>query len=68
MTPDFTIFSDVPHPTVYLFTPVSTAARQWASAHLPTDVPKVGESFVVESRFISDIVQAVIREGMQVSG
>jgi len=51
--------------TIWLFTPISKAALQWCYAHLPDDAPRWGQcSYVVEHRFISDIVEGARRDGL----
>lgn len=51
--------------TIWLFTPISKAALEWCRKHLPDDAPRWGQcSYVVEHRFISDIVERARQDGL----
>jgi hypothetical protein len=51
--------------TIWLFTPISNAALQWCYKHLPEDAPRWGHcSYVVEHRYIEDIVAGAKRDGL----
>ena len=50
---------------VWLFTPISNAAVQWLRKKLPEDAPRWGaESYVIEHKFISDIVERAREDGL----
>jgi len=65
--PDFHLFSDVPHATVYLLTPYSKSACQWVSEHIPDDATWFGSSIVVEHRFAAALLAQIERDGLVVS-
>jgi hypothetical protein len=46
--PDFHLFSDVPHFTVYLLTPYSQSACAWVAEHISDDAMRFGSSIVDE--------------------
>ena len=51
--------------SIWLFTPISNAATQWLYKHLPEDAPRWGAcSYVIEHRFISDIVERARQDGL----
>lgn len=53
------------HGTIFIFTPVSEAGKQWCYNHLPEDCPRWGIlGFVVEHRYIADIVAGARRDGL----
>jgi hypothetical protein len=64
--PDFGIFSDVPHPTVYLLTPYSKAACAWVAEHIPDDALWFGSSIVIEHRYAAALLGQIERDGMTV--
>jgi hypothetical protein len=50
--------------TIFLLTPLSSAANEWVSEHLPEDAMRFGGSIVVEHRFISPIVAGIQSDGL----
>ena len=50
--------------TIWIFDPISTAALQWCYAHLPEDCPRWGKGYVVEHRYIEDIVNGAKRDNL----
>lgn len=55
------------HGTIMLLTPCSDAGREWVDSHLPEDALTWGTSVVVEPRFIFDIAEGAIRDGLEVA-
>jgi hypothetical protein len=64
---DFHLFSDVPHPTIYLLTPNSKPACAWVADHIPDDAMWFGSSIVVEHRYCAALVAQIERDGLRVS-
>jgi hypothetical protein len=52
-TSDFLIAK---HGSIILLTPISEDANTWCAENLPSDAMRHGASYVVESRYIDDIV------------
>ncbi len=52
------------HGTIFLLSPVTEAATEWADEHLPRDAMHFGDAIVVEHRFIFDIVRGFIDDGL----
>jgi predicted thioesterase len=50
--------------TIFLLTPVTEAATEWASEYLPDDAIHFGNAVVVEHRFIGDIVSGFMNDGL----
>lgn len=50
--------------TIFLLTPVTEAATDWANEHLPEDAMHFGHAIVVEHRFIRDIVSGFTNDGL----
>jgi len=48
--------------TIWIFDPISNAAKQWCYAKLPEDAPRWGKGYVVEHRYIEDIVNGAKRD------
>lgn len=54
--------------TIYLLTPCTDAGRDWVKEHIPEDAIRWSkESVVIEHRFIEDIVNGAINDGLEVS-
>ena len=62
-TPDFEVSC---HGSIYIFTPLTPAAREWVAEFLPEDAQRWAGGVVVEHRFIADIVQGAQRDGLSV--
>jgi hypothetical protein len=62
-TPDFEVSG---HGSIYIFTPLTPAARDWVADFLPEDAQRWAGGTVVEHRFIADIVQGAQRDGLSV--
>jgi hypothetical protein len=54
------------HGSIYIFTPLTPAAREWVAKFLPEDAQQWAGGTVVEHRFIADIVQGAQRDGLSV--
>lgn len=52
--------------TLFLITPLTELARQWFAEHLPEDALTWGDATVVEHRFIGDIVEGLLSDGLVV--
>lgn len=54
--------------TVHLLIPKTEAAHQWVKDHLPDIQPwqKVGEAISVEHRYIGDILEGIVEDGLTV--
>jgi hypothetical protein len=50
--------------TIFLLTPVTEAATEWANEYLPGDAMHFGDAIVVEHRFIRDIVDGFTNDGL----
>lgn len=61
--PDFEVAC---HGSIYIFTPLTPAAREWVAEFLPEDAQQWAGGTVVEHRFIADIVQGAQRDGLSV--
>jgi hypothetical protein len=62
-TPDFTLRS---HGSICILTPVTDAAREWCGGNLPEDVQVWGGGYVIESRYVGDIVAGFQAEGLTI--
>lgn len=54
------------HGTIYLVRPVSEAAVQWINEHVDTDAQRWGTAIAVEHRYIRDIVDGMLADGLNV--
>jgi hypothetical protein len=52
--------------SVYLFKPLTPAARAWLDEHVSHNRQEWAGAIVVEHRFIGDIVRGTIADGLQV--
>ena len=62
-TPDFEVSA---HSSIYILTPLTPAARDWAAEFLPEDAQRWAGGVCVEWRFIADIVEGARRDGLSV--
>jgi hypothetical protein len=53
------------HGSIWLLTAVTVAAQDWTAVHIP-DAQMWGASFVVEHRFVDDIVEGIRVDGLTV--
>jgi hypothetical protein len=67
MEVDFTVYSDGPHPSIYLLTPHTPAARAWLGENVQTESYQfIGTSLALEHRYIAEIVAGIRADGMEV--
>jgi hypothetical protein len=55
------------HGSLFLLRPLSSAAKQWMQEHLPVDEPETqfwGDAIVTEPRYVTPIVDGIIRDGL----
>lgn len=52
--------------SIFLLTPLTPAAVEWADEHLPEDAQVFAGGIVVEHRYIGDIANAVHIDGLSV--
>lgn len=50
--------------SVFLLTPITKRAREWADEHLPKDRQTLGTGIAVEHRYIVEIVEGIKRDGL----
>jgi hypothetical protein len=61
-------FSVSNHGSLFLLTPLSEAAREWAQVHIDMDSAlRFAGAIVVEHRYIADIVAGIQNDGLAVS-
>lgn len=60
---DFTVQNE--H-SIFLLHPHTEAARTWIAEHIPVDAMMWGNAIVVEHRYISDIVDGIKSDGLEV--
>ncbi|HEY1801914.1 MAG TPA: hypothetical protein VGG46_13370 [Terriglobales bacterium] len=62
----FADFSVTDGGTVYLFQPLTEDARQWLAEHCPLDDEHqyFGNALVIEPRYLANIVELAIRDGL----
>jgi hypothetical protein len=56
------------HGTIYIFTPLTPAARDWVAEFLPDDAQRWAGGIVIEHRYIWDVVIGARRDGLVVRG
>jgi hypothetical protein len=56
------------HGTIYIFTPLTAAARDWVAEFLPEDAQRWAGGTVIEHRCILDVVIGAQRDGFVVRG
>jgi hypothetical protein len=54
------------HGTIFIFTPLSPAARDWVAEFLPEDAQRWAGGVAIEHRYISDVVIGAQRDGLVV--
>ena len=63
MDTDFTIGGGG---TLYILRPNTDAAKAWVDEHIPADAQRWSGGVAVEHRYIGDIVNGILAEGMSV--
>ena len=54
------------HGSIFLLIPNTEAAKEWINAHIPEDAPTIGPNIAVEHRYIGDIVDGIVKDGLTV--
>lgn len=65
---DFEVYGTPGASTVFLLTPKTDAARAWVAEHIPGDALTLGRGIAVEHRYIANIVNGIMRDGLTVTG
>ena len=52
--------------TIYTLLPLTEAAQNWVTDHLPEDAQTLWRNICIEHRYIGDIVQGIINDGLTV--
>lgn len=60
-------FSVENHGTIYLLRPRSQAAEAWVDDNLPRDVMYFGDAVAIEHRYIGDIADGIINDGLSIA-
>ncbi len=58
---DFTFMN---HGSLVTLTPISPAAQEWVSDHLPEDATTWGGAIVIEPRYFDDIAHGILNDGL----
>ncbi len=59
-------FIFVNHGSVTLLTPVSEAASEWVSEHLPDSCIAFGGGIAIEPRYAGPVLEGIINDGLTV--
>lgn len=52
--------------TIFLLRAHTDAGKEWIAKHIPDDAQHFGGAVVVEHRFIGDIAQGAVNDGLEV--
>lgn len=52
--------------TIFLLHPLTDAARKWIAEHIGAEAQRFGEAVVVEHRYICDIIDGILADGLEV--
>lgn len=55
------------HGSIWLLTPVSPEAVEWAEQYLPEDAQTLGNAIAIEPRYVDPIVQGIEGDGLTVA-
>jgi hypothetical protein len=55
------------HVSIFLLRPLTKAAQVWCDEHLPQDAQKWANAYVVEHRFIGDVVEGLQADGYSIA-
>ncbi len=55
------------HGSLWLLQPLTEAGRGWLDDHLDPAAPMIGEAVVVEPRYVEDITEGMINDGLIVA-
>lgn len=64
MNTDFTVRDEG---SIFLLTPETPEADAWVAEHLPEDAMRFGKAVVIEHRYVSDIVDGIQADGLEVA-
>jgi len=53
--------------SVFIVTPVTEEAQEWVKEHIPDDAQWFGKGFVVEHRYLGNIIDGMIGDGLTIS-
>ena len=54
------------HGSIFILVAVTPAGEEWIGDHIPEDAMRFGGGIVVEHRFISNIVNGAVEDGLTV--
>jgi hypothetical protein len=54
------------HGSIFLFQPLSSAAREWIDQNIPDDAQFLGTALAVEHRYAHDIAEGMQADGLEV--
>jgi hypothetical protein len=54
------------HGSIFLLSPRTPAGNAWVEEHLPEDATRMGRAIVVEHRYIEDIINGAMSDGLYV--
>ena len=52
------------HGTIWLMTPNTDAGKDWVNEHIPEDAMKHGNAIVIEHRYVWDIINGALADGL----
>jgi hypothetical protein len=61
--PDFCVRNEG---SIFLFHPVTAAAKEWGAEHIPDDAQYFGHALVVEHRYAANILDGILAAGLEV--
>jgi hypothetical protein len=53
--------------SIFLLLPLTEAGKGWVEEHIPEDAMTWGEAIVVEHRYIRDIAEGILTDGLTVA-
>jgi hypothetical protein len=65
--PSASDFALANHGSLFLLRPLNSSAKDWMNDHLPMDSEETqfwGDAIVIESRYVSPIVDGIIADGL----
>lgn len=51
---------------IFMLRGLSEAGKAWIAEHIPADAQRLGDAVAVEHRFIADIAQGAVNDGLEV--
>lgn len=52
--------------SIAILTPMTEAAEDWVAEHLPEDAMRFGPGVVIEHRYVADIVDGLVADGLSI--